>query len=179
MSTQIFPTENGKVFNITLDPGYCFAMSLDMAKVILTHISIGKPKKLPYKDELTTSKWAIIQSAYEINNYNSDVTLIEAQSLKITDNIKETKFNKDFAIVARVITDQMGTNIFGISNDVESHAMLWHRDDENEIYFFLDPNEGLYKCDDANDGKSFIQSIISSSYDDLNKYYDSYTVALI
>jgi hypothetical protein len=177
MANQIFATDNGKKFNITLDPGYCFAMSLDLAKVIEDHIKNGRPAKIPNIGELSPGKWAIVQSAYEINQHANDVTIIEAQGLQITASIPERPSHRDFASVAQVVTDVSGTSVFSISNNDESHAMLWYRDDTNGLYLFLDPNSGLWQVSSVGEGKTYLQNTFIADYDDLDEYYDYYTVS--
>lgn len=109
-------------------------MCVDMAKILLTFQKQNRPTPLPSEDDLNPGKWAIVQSAYEINVHSNVKSIIEAQSLEVESSIPKTNFNGDFNQVAILITDREGTTVFGIMGDREGHELLWHRDDSNEMW---------------------------------------------
>ena len=174
----ILDTDNGELFNITLDPGYCFAMCVDMAKSLLNFQKIGRPKRFPGADELNSGKWSIMQSAYEINSQVNDRTLIEAQGLEVRSTIAGTNFGGNFATVANAITAIQGTTVFGIMGPGGGHELMWHRDDANGVWLYLDPNEGLIRFDSVAEASAHIENDLSGSYDTLNETYDAFTVEL-
>lgn len=178
MATQIFKTDNGKTFSIVLDPGYCFAMSVDLAKVILTNVKVGQPKKVPNAGQLSPGKWAIVQSAYELNRGNTDTSIVEAQGLDIAAAIPQTAYPGDAAL-AKTLTALSGANVFGIMGN-GAHAMLWYRDDANGLWLVLDPNLGLYQCDSLADAEAFLAKTVLADpgYADLKTAYDNVTVVL-
>ncbi|MEZ4868221.1 MAG: hypothetical protein R3C14_43235 [Caldilineaceae bacterium] len=178
MTTNILPTHNGAVFNITLDPGYCFAMCLDMAKVLLTFQQQGRPKRLPVKSDLEPGKWAIVQSAYEINSSSNDETLIEAQSMGIVSLIGLTDFKGNFTQVVNTITNIQGTTVFGIMGPDSGHELLWHRDDGNNIWFYLDPNDGLWQFNNLDQGINYMVADLQQHYSSLNEEFDAFTLKL-
>ncbi len=180
---NVLPTDNGEKFNITLCPGYCFAMCVDLAKYLLEMQKAGRPKRLPVADNLNPNKWAIMQSAYEINAHVNDRRLIEAQNLEIAKEIPETDFNSDFAAVAQTITAIHGTTVFGImaeddDGDSSGHELMWHRDDNNSVWLYLDPNEGLIQFTSQAEAKEYIERSLRNSYDELNESYDAFTLKL-
>jgi len=177
MTTKLFDTDNGDVFNITLDAGYCFAMCLDLAKVILIHIRDGKATKLPHLSELTPGKWAIVQSSYEINDHQADSELVEAQGFTIT-NLIEGTVDSGLKSAVNEITKQSGTSVFSVLGKSSGHSLLWHRDDENDFFLYLDPNEGLYRFSDVEEGRKYVAKDVAQGYPKLNKKYDSFTLAL-
>ena len=174
---RLFETDNGATFNVSLDAGLCLAMCLDVAKVQLTHNAQGKPTKAPRENELTPGKWAIVQSAYEINASMDRIDIIEAQGLDGVSTIDTTDFDGDFEVVADAITALDGANVFRIRGDGGSHALLWIRDDDNDVYLFLDPNDGLWSFDDAAEAAEFMEDAMSD-YDDLDEQYGAFTVTL-
>jgi hypothetical protein len=176
MATNVLPTYNGRRFNITLDAGYCFAMCVDMAKVLLTFQRQGKSMRLPAQDNLSPGKWFIMQSAYEINSRLNDKTLIEGQGLEVASSIPATPFT-DFEEVASAITAIAGTTVFGIMGD-GGHELMWHRDDANSIWLYLDPNYGLYKFDGFGEAAAYIASALNSNYPDLDEKYDAFNLRL-
>ncbi len=179
----VLPTDNGKVFNIKLDAGYCFAMSLDVAKVLLEYQELGKGTKIPTQSALSPGKWAIVQSAYEINDDSNDEKLILAQNLCIKGRIDPTAFHGDFAAVAGAITALHGTSVFAITGNGEGHALLWHRDDANGIWLHLDPNDGLWQFDNSqtaaahHEAETFIANGLAK-YVGLDGSYDAFTLTL-
>lgn len=173
----LFTTDNGAVFNLGLDPGLCFAMCLDVAKIQLTHIAQGKPGKPPGVHELTPGKWAIVQSAYEVNSEADRESIIEAQGLEIVAAIDTTDFDDDYEMVADSVTAAEGVNVFRIRGDGGGHALLWIRDDDNDLYLFLDPNEGLWSFETVAEAATFMEDKLSE-YDDLNETFGLFTVAL-
>lgn len=176
MATNILPTNNGEIFNLTLNAGYCFAMCVDMAKILLTFQRHGRPTRLPTQDSLNPDKWAIIQSAYEINNELNDKTLIEGQGLEVMSSIPATAFT-NFDEVTNAITAMAGTTVFGIMGN-GGHELMWHRDDANSIWLYLDPNDGLYKFDSVSEAASYIANLLNHYYPDLDEEYDAFNLKL-
>jgi len=174
---NVLPTDNGKRFNIKLDPGYCFAMSLDVAKVLLEFQADGKPKKIPTASALSPGKWGIVQSAYEINSAANDEKLIVAQNLSIAGVIDPTAFHGQFGDVAHAVTALAGTSVFGISGDGGGHELMWHRDDANRIWLYLDPNDGLWQFGSVQEAETYIANDLTN-YDDLDQSFDCFTVEL-
>jgi hypothetical protein len=171
---MLYKTDNGKVFNITLDPGLCFAMSLDWAKCLLQF-----PDKVPYIDQLTPGKWAIVQSAYEINNFSNDRKIIEAQTLEIDDDGQGNYSSWD--ALAEVLWGLSGTVVWSIGKAGNgAHAMGFHK--TSSIYV-LDPNFGCYQFDDNKDDfKAGLSDHLLNTYSagdmDLREWYDYFTVKL-
>ncbi len=168
----IFSIENRKIFNIALDPGYCFAMCLDLAKVLKTH-----PAKVPYQDQLTPDKWAVVQSAYEINHLD-DRSLIEAQGLEIIDYVNWTAFYEDWPKLAGRVTNRTGINVFSIRGTAATHTLLWYRNNEEKLYLFLEPNLGLFKYDSVGIALDDMQAKLRDLYQGKNHgdWYDIFLV---
>jgi hypothetical protein len=173
-ATCVLPTDNGKPFNITLDPGYCFAMSLDVAKLMLTN---ARPNYIPVASQLSPGKWALVQSAYEINRANNDRTIIEAQGMQIVGAIAPTPFHGVVGAVAAAVTALPGTVVFGISSAVGAHALAWFRDDASGRWLCLDPNTGLWKFATLTEGASWLAASLAG-YPDLNVSYDAFVLGL-
>lgn len=174
----ILKTDNGKAFSITLDPGLCFAICLDMSKVLLEFLKYNKPKKLPVKGDLNDGKWSIVQSAYEINDFNNDEKIIKAQNLDVLKSIGPISSNGDIDKIVNTITSLSGIIVFGISGAKEGHELMWKRDDKNKIWLYLDPNEGLIQFDSLSEAKKYIASDIKSSYNDLTNEFDGFVLEL-
>lgn len=174
---NVLPTDNGKVFNIALDAGSCFAMSLDVAKVLLEFGQQGKPTKVPTASDLTPGKWAIVQSAYEINSQSNDQKLIVAQGLAVTRSTSPTRFNGDFDQVGGAITGLRGTTVFGITGTGGGHELMWHRDDSNTMWLYLEPNDGLWQFASVKEARDYITADLAG-YHDLDETFDSFTLDL-
>jgi hypothetical protein len=180
----LFETDNGSVFNIALDPGLCFAMCLDVAKVQLENIKRGRPDLPPALDNLSPGKWAIDQSAYEINKSKKrdamrrEVDIVEAQGLAIVSRVEPTDFDDDFGWVSDEVTENSGVNVFVIVGPDGGHALLWARDDDSGLYIYLDPNDGLSAFDDLQEAREFIEEDLSGGYPGLNKHYRRYQLEL-
>jgi hypothetical protein len=178
MTTNILPTDNGSVFNILLTAGYCFAMCVDMSKHLLTFQKQNKPKRLPTQDDLyaTSFKWPIVQSAYE-KSVKDDREIIEGQGLRIQSSIPTTPI-ANFGALANAITSITGTTVFGIMGTGGGHELMWHRDDANSIWLYLDPNDGLYQFNTLAQAAAYISNDLQSNYSTLNQSYDAFTLQL-
>lgn len=164
---RIFSTDNGRKFNVKLNPGYCFAMSIDLAKCILKY-----PNKIPYADMLTPGKWDIVQSAYMINNQIKEIEVIEAQGLDAGHTISNDVATWDD--VSTSCTNNIGANIFSLVKTgagAWGHAMMWYRDDSTSYYFFLDPNDGCYKFDTVPEAQAWLADMLTNGpYRDADRW---------
>ncbi len=179
MREKIFSTDNGKKFNLTLDAGYCMAMCLDLAKVILTRVARGRRADGVSAGELEPGKWAIVQSAYLINSDMDRNKLISSQGLAVSAVIPETAVHGgDFGPPALAVTGLTGTSVFSIFGSGGAHALLWHRDDAGQQFLYLDPNEGLWRFTTVAEAQQHIEADLAAHYGDLDDSYRASTVEL-
>jgi hypothetical protein len=180
---------NNVKFNERLEPGACFAMCVNTAEVMTRH-QRDHGKVLPIAaTELEPAKWHILQSAYEINSRKwkgrTDflADLITAQRLEITGLVPAARNEGDFSTPVQVVTDIAGTTIFGISSPPDpsgagggGHALLWHRDDGNREFLYVDPNAGLLQFQSVHEARTEILRMLNRHYSDISKVYTAYTV---
>ncbi|MEV6909753.1 hypothetical protein [Amycolatopsis sp. NPDC051071] len=179
MKEKIFSTDNGKKFNLTLDAGYCMAMCLDLAKVILTRVAKGRRADGVSIGELEPGKWAIVQSAYLINSDMDRNKLISAQGLAVSATIPDTAVDAgDFGPPTRAVTGLAGTTVFSIFGPGAAHALLWHRDDAGKQFLYLDPNEGLWRFTTVGEARQHMEADLDGNYADLDEAYRASTVEL-
>jgi hypothetical protein len=152
---------NAMSFSTKFKPGYCFGMSIDWARTSLKRDGV---KGL---DMLDPGKWALIQSAYEINLFRQrgpdEVGAITANGLKVVNgggNGEPVVFNKDFKLLARQLVVKVGTFIFILFGlpGTGAHFMGFRRKGVSRLLLaeFFDPNDALVSFDSEQEFEDYL-----------------------
>lgn len=167
----IFATDNSKQFSTKLTPGQCMGMSCDWAKVSLSLKNI-------YKDALTPGKWDIGQSAYEFGMSQTDIKIVDAFGMRITNGGGNgIRHNVGTAqdVVNNLVALPQGIYVWGLRGH-GGHALGYKR--TATTYDLFDPNFGLQRTDNLQDFRQTLTNLLNAHYSALLQYQDIYQVAL-
>lgn len=152
MLSNILSTGSGKIFNMRLVVDYRCDTGFDTTQSLPSRKS-GRSEGFPSSDYVPLAKWARTQSTDEADNEVEDI-LYE---------------------VAMMITAISGTTVFGIQGGGCSHKLVWHRDDANGIWAYLNPRDGLVQFDSLDEAVKHIEKDLQN-YPKLKNKHQAFTV---
>lgn len=175
---HVLRTERGKAFQIDLDPGYCFGMCLDVAKILLQLQSYDRPTWLPAATDLSPATWDVVRANYDGLDQGGNKRLIKACGLAVEAQTPLKGFEGHFLELVYSVIDTQGTSIFSLVGHGGSHELVWHRDDKNGIWLFFDPYSGMWQFDSMVGIAPNLAAELVSRYDDLGQKFRISTLGL-
>lgn len=176
--SHVFETDNGFQFNVAsksptnpgggfkVEPGECFAMSVDWARQTLLLGPLNNP------DVLTPAKWHIMQSAYELRNKGDDF-VFKGSGLSAK-KVVDKDIPSAHSIPNSLLALGEGVYVVATSGDGGAHAMGFARKDKTLDY--LDPNFGLMRTTDEEAFKTGLAKLFTSNYKDIIEELEVYKV---
>jgi hypothetical protein len=178
--SHVFETDNGFQFNVApnnpknpaggykIEPGECFAMSVDWARQTLLLGLLNNP------DVLTPAKWHIMQSAYEIRD-KGDQFVFKGSGLA-ANKVVDKDLPSVFAIPTSLLAQPDGVYVVSTSGDGGAHAMGFAHKDQTLDY--LDPNFGLMRTTDTDAFKMGLVRLFQDHYKDIVAELEVFKVTL-
>ena len=176
--TNVLSTDTTAIHQMELDAGYSFGMCLDMAKVLLELQRYQKPQQLPKFTDLSPAGWSVVRAHYQPGDAHGNRPLIKACGMGVTSSLPLTGFGAQFLQLAYNLIDRTGTSSLGLVGYDGSHELLWHRDDENEMWLFFDPFSGLWQFDSLVGVAPCLATELQARYDALGQLYRVSTLKL-
>jgi hypothetical protein len=176
--TQVLSTDTQAIQKLELDAGYCFGMCLDMAKVLLQLQHYGKPQQLPEFTDLSPAGWEVVRAHYQPGDAHGNRSLIKACGMRVSESLPLTGFGSHFLQLCYSLIDRKGTSVLGLVGYDGSHEMVWHRDDENGVWFFFDPYSGLWQFESMVGVAPCLAAELQARYEALGQLYRVSTLHL-
>lgn len=176
--TLVLSTDRPAISQVELDAGYSFGMCLDMAKVLLQLQRYGKPCQLPEFKDMSPACWSVVRAHYQSEDAGGNRPLVKACGMKVTSGLPLTGFGAQFLQLAYSVVDRVGTSVIGLVGYDGSHELLWHRDDENEMWFFFDPFSGLWQFESLVGVAPCLAAELEARYESLGQLYRLSTLEL-